>query len=163
MSERLVGLGHAVHFFLALDGGAGVVGGVHQLGSQAFGHGLFTAFPGEVNDPAQGQGLTALGTDFNRYLIGGTAYTAGFDFQLRGNVVQGFLENVGGGLAGFGGNRLKSLIADVLRNSALSVQHNLINKLCNNRGPVNRIRKYFTFRYKTATGHRFPSSIFFLM
>ena len=32
VGERLVGFGHAVHFFLALDGAAGVVGGIHQFG-----------------------------------------------------------------------------------------------------------------------------------
>ena len=82
MSERLVGLSHAVHFFLALDGCAGVVGGIHQLGGQALSHGLLTALPGEIDDPAQGQRLTALGTNFDRHLVGGTANAAGFDFQL---------------------------------------------------------------------------------
>ena len=44
MGKRLVGFGHTVHFLFALDGVAGVVGGVHQFAGEALGHGLFTAF-----------------------------------------------------------------------------------------------------------------------
>ena len=135
----------------------GVVAGIQQLAGQALGHGLLTAFPGKVDDPAESQRLTALGADFDRHLIGGAANTAGLDFQLRADVVQGFLEHVGRSLAGLRGNSLKSLIADVLRNSALSVQHDLVDQFRHYRGSVNRIRQHFTFRYKTATGHKFPS------
>ena len=149
-----VGLGHTVHLFLTLHGSAGVVAGIQQFAGQALSHGLFTAFPGKVDDPAESQRLTALGADFDRHLIGGAANAAGLDFQLRRDVVQGFLEHVGRSLARLLGNSLKSLIADVLRDSALSVQHDLIDQFSHY---LNRIRQHFTFRYKTATRHMFPS------
>ena len=69
MSERLVGLGHTVHFFLTLDSRAGVVARVDDLGAQALGHGLLAALAGELDQPAQGQGLTALRADLELHIL----------------------------------------------------------------------------------------------
>ena len=146
-----------MHFFLTLYSGAGVVGGIQQLGSQALGHGLLTTLAGEFHNPAQRQGLTALGTDLDRHLVGGAAHTAGLYFQLGRHVVQRSLENFGGFLAGLFLHRLKSRIADVLRNTALAVFHNLIDELGDHRGPIDRIRQHLPLGDKSATGHVIPS------
>ena len=83
VSKRLVGLGHTVHFFLTLDSRAGVVARVDDLGAEALGHGLLAALAGELDQPAQRQGLTALRADLDRDLIGRAANAAGLNLQAR--------------------------------------------------------------------------------
>src|SRR5919201_6366161 len=56
VGEGLVGLGHLVGVFLALDRGAGAVGGVQQLAREAVGHGLLPADAGGGHHSPQRQG-----------------------------------------------------------------------------------------------------------
>ena len=77
MGECLVGFGHFVGIFTFLHSAAGVVGSIHDLACQALGHGSLAAGAGVSGQPAQTQGLTAVGPDLDRYLIGGAADTAG--------------------------------------------------------------------------------------
>src|SRR5690606_24719115 len=71
--EGAVGVGHAVRVFAFLDRVAAVVGGVHQLGREARGHGRLGTAAGGGDQPAHGERLGALGTNLDRHLVGGTA------------------------------------------------------------------------------------------
>ena len=66
MREGAVGVRHAVRVLALLHGVAAVVGCVEQLGREALDHGLVVAAAGSLDDPADRQGLTALGI---RWLI----------------------------------------------------------------------------------------------
>ena len=66
MSEGLVGLGHLVSVLTLLHGAAKVVGSIHDLAGQTLLHGLLAAVAGIGGQPAQAQGLTALGPYTNK-------------------------------------------------------------------------------------------------
>src|SRR5687768_18274033 len=66
VGEGLVGLGHLVDVFLALDGGADGVARVQQLVGETLGHGLLTTLAAVADDPADGEGRGLTGTDLDR-------------------------------------------------------------------------------------------------
>ena len=142
-----------MHFFLTLDSRAGVVGSVHDFSGKTFRHGLLAALAGEHDQPAQGQRLTAFRTDLNRDLIGRAANTASLDLQRGRNVGQSSLEHFVGILAGLFLDGIEGFVAHVLSDATLAVEHDLIDELGHNRGPMNRIRQHLALGYKTATGH----------
>ncbi len=106
--EGAVGLGHPVGVFALLDGGPTVVRGVEQLGREALDHGRFVALA-RSDQPADGQRLTALGTNIDRNLIGRTTDTARTDFDMRRNIFERLMEH---------GHRLLLGLAFNLRRSA---------------------------------------------
>src|SRR6266536_579375 len=71
-----VGLGHLVGVLLALDRGAGAVGGVQQLAGKAVRHGLLAPVPRELHDPAQRERGGACLAHLDGHLVGGTADAA---------------------------------------------------------------------------------------
>src|SRR5215813_15468199 len=79
MGERLVGVGHLVGVFALLDGVAASIEGVEQLGGELLGHAVARAVARGLDDPADGERLTAFGTDLDRHLVGGTADAARAD------------------------------------------------------------------------------------
>ena len=93
MSESLVGLGHLVGILALLHGVAGVVGSVHDLSSQALGHGLLTTAAAVSSQPAQAQSLAASGLivpkfqklaksrNQERYYVRGTFTRDNLDFS----------------------------------------------------------------------------------
>ena len=76
MREGAVGFRHPVRVFALLDRVAAIVGGIHQLGRQPLHHGLLVAAARGRDDPADRERLAALGTHFDRHLIGGAADAA---------------------------------------------------------------------------------------
>src|SRR3990170_2535907 len=61
VGECLVGFGHLVDVFLALEGRALARGGVEDLIGEAFRHVLVAALAGEVHDPANRQRVRTAG------------------------------------------------------------------------------------------------------
>src|SRR3712207_1334281 len=94
MRERTVGFRHTVGVFALLHGIAAVVGGIEQLGGETLDHGLVVTAASGLDDPADRKSLTALGTNLDRHLVGGTADSAGADLDRRGDVVEGLLEDL---------------------------------------------------------------------
>src|SRR6202000_833089 len=90
----LVGLRHAMGVFALLHRGAAVVGGIHQLGGEAIGHRLLRAAARGGDDPADRQRLGAIGADFDRHLVGGTADAAGAHFEVRLHVGERLVERL---------------------------------------------------------------------
>src|ERR1039458_8891896 len=96
VGKGLVGLGHAVHVFLLLDGGPAIIGGIEQLVGQLVHHALFAASAAVGQNPADGQRGTAVGIDLDRDLVVGPAHAAGLHFQHRLGVFHGLLEQLNG-------------------------------------------------------------------
>jgi hypothetical protein len=88
VSECLVGLCHAVRVFALADGGAAVLGGIHQLVRQAERHGLLAALARGLDEPAHGQRLAALRADFDGNLVGCATDAARLHFDDRLHVVE---------------------------------------------------------------------------
>ena len=88
MSESLVGFSHLVDIVTLLNRCAGAIGSVHDLSSQALAHGVLAAVAAVQSQPAQTQGLTTVGANFDGHLIGGTTdaaslqLTAGMMFSI---------------------------------------------------------------------------------
>src|SRR5690606_1751118 len=103
-----------MHVFTLLDSRALTLGGIEQLASQAQSHRLLTTLARTFHQPAHGQSITTGRTNFDRHLVGSTAYTAGLDFDQRSDGVESFLEDFQGiaVLAGLDG--LQSTVNDAL-------------------------------------------------
>ena len=153
MREGLVGLGHLVGVLTLLDGGAGVVAGVHDLAGEALFHGLFAALAGIAGEPAEAEGLTAGGTDLNGDLVGGTADTAGLDLEGRHDVVEGLGESLKRLFTGLLLDDVESVVHDFLSDAFLSVQHNAVDELGDHHRVVYRIGEYLSLGNVTSSGH----------
>ena len=112
-----------------LDRGAGVVGGIHDLTSQALLHGLLAAVAAVSGQPAQTQGLAALRPYFDGHLIGGAADTAGLDLQRRHDVLNGCGEDFQGVLPRLLLDNVKGTVHDLLGNALLAVEHDAVDEL----------------------------------
>src|SRR5690606_8648122 len=86
--ECAVSVGHAVRVFTLLHGSSAVVGCVQKLAGKALDHRLIVAAARSRYQPADCQGLTALGTNVDRHLVGRTTSTAGTHFPMRSNVIK---------------------------------------------------------------------------
>jgi hypothetical protein len=53
MGKSPIGFGHAVRVFTLFDGGAAVLGGVHELVGEPVRHGFLGAAAGRVDRPAR--------------------------------------------------------------------------------------------------------------
>ena len=94
--ESLVGFSHTVNVFTLLDRSTFAFSSIQQLTSQTQSHGLLAALAGVVYEPAHCQSVTTRRTNFDRNLVGSTAYTAGLDFDQRSDGVESFLEDFQG-------------------------------------------------------------------
>src|ERR1051326_7502729 len=66
VAERIVAFSHPMGFFLSLHRTAGVLSRVEDLERELLGHALAAALTREADDPAAGQGQTAVGPDLDR-------------------------------------------------------------------------------------------------
>ncbi len=123
------------------------------LAGQALFHGLLAALAGEVRQPAQAEGLTAVGPDLDRDLIVGAADTAGLDLQGGHDVFHRLLEGFQAVLAGLFFDDLKSAVDNFLRNALFAVEHDAIDELGHQNRMVHRIRQNFSFGNITSSGH----------
>src|SRR5919106_6803091 len=94
MRKGPIGLGHAQRVLALLEGGAATVGRVDQLSSEPVDHGLFRALAGNVDDPADRQGLPADWAYLDRHLIGRAADPARAYLEGRLDVVEGLVEQL---------------------------------------------------------------------
>src|SRR5579863_4683504 len=92
--EGFVRLGHLVGVFLALDGRAHAVRGVHELAGKFLGHALAAATARVADDPAPRERLTAVVPDLDRDLVRGAADPLRLDLEDRGHVADGLVEDV---------------------------------------------------------------------
>src|SRR4051794_17886670 len=69
MAEGLVGLGHLVRVFSALDRRAEAVHRVDELGGQLLAHALATPLAGGLDEPAHTEREAAIAADLDRHLV----------------------------------------------------------------------------------------------
>src|ERR1019366_9373163 len=147
VSKGLVGVGHAVHVFLLLHGRAAPVGRIQQLVAQLVRHALFAAVPSVGNQPANRQRGAPVRVHFNRNLVVGAAHAAGLYLEKRLAVLNRFLEELQRIVpAALLLQVLHRLIEDALRGRLLAAPHHRVDKLGDQFGPVNRIRRHFPLR-----------------
>jgi len=91
--EGPVGFRHAVRVFTLLHRRTATVRGVKHLGSETLLHRVFRTGARVLDQPANGESLTALRADFDRNLIRGAADAARTDFNRRSDVAQRLVEN----------------------------------------------------------------------
>src|SRR6266853_489836 len=127
--ERLVSFRHAVDVFLLLDRSATRVGRVNQFIGELVHHGLASAFPRILQNPANRQGLTAKWIHFDRNLIVRAAHTAGFYFQQGLGVFDRLFEKLQGVVVGFLGHLIHRAVKHALRRALLAVPHHRTDKL----------------------------------
>ena len=77
MRKGLISLSHLMRILAFFNASAVIIGCVHNFGRQSFLHGTLAALARKSHQPAQAQGLTPVGTYFDRHLIVGASYTAG--------------------------------------------------------------------------------------
>ena len=92
MGESLVGFGHLVRIVLLADSVAFTVLGSNEFGSKAVGHVGFVAVAGGIKEPAEGESLGTVRSDFHRNLVVGTTDTARLDFDARLDVFEAEFE-----------------------------------------------------------------------
>ena len=139
MSESLVGLGHLVGILALLHGVAGVVGSIHDLSSQALGHGLLTTAAAVSSQPAQAQSLAASGADLQGDLVVSAANTAGLALEAGHDVLHRLLESLERIVASLLLDHGESLVNDLLSDALLAVQHDAVDQTGDHLGIVNRI------------------------
>ena len=94
---------------------------------------------GVGGQPAQTQGLPALGPDLDRHLIGGAAHAAGLDLQGRHDVLKSLGVNLHGFLASLVLDDLEGAVDNLLRHALLAIQHDAVGELGNQDGVVKRV------------------------
>ena len=139
MSESLVGFCHLVSILTLLHGVTSVVGSIHDLSSQALGHGLLTTAAAVSSQPAQAQSLPASGADLQGNLVVSTTNAAGLALEAGHDVLHRLLESLQRIVAGLLLNHGESLVNDLLSDALLAIQHNAVDQTSDHLGIVNRI------------------------
>ena len=153
VSKSLVCFCHSVCFFSLLESAAHAVLCIHNFSCKSFSHGSFAAVSRIAYEPTQSKSLLTLGSNFHRHLIGGTTYTASFNFKRGLEVLKRFLEYFKGVLTDLLFDDSKCIIYDGLSNTLLAVIHYVVNKLSYELASVHRIRQYVSFGYTTSSWH----------
>ena len=139
--------------FTLLHGAAEVVGSIHDLACQALSHGFLAAGAGIIGQPAQTQGLTALGTNLHGHLIGGAADTAGLHLQAGHNVFHSLGEHFQRIFLGLFLHDIEGTVNDLLRHALLTIQHDGIDQLGHQHRIVHGIGQNFSLGDITSSGH----------
>ena len=153
VGECLVGFGHLVGILTLLHSAAGVVGSIHDLACQALRHGALAASTGVCGQPAQTQGLTTGRTHLHGDLIGGTADTAGLDFQTGHDILHSLGEHFQRLLLGLFLDDIKGTVDNLLGNALFTVQHDAVDELRHQHGVVHRIGQDLSLGNITSSGH----------
>lgn len=123
VSESLVGFCHAVGFFPLANGTACFVGCIHQFVGQFCCHRSTGSSSSKADQPAEGEGCTAIGTHFHRHLIGGASHPAGFYFYEGRSVFDCFFKQVQRFCACSFLDRFEGIVDDAASNGFFAVLH----------------------------------------
>ena len=117
--ESFVCFCHFVNVFFFLEGTTGAVDSIHDFACKTFFHSSFASGSGIVGEPAETESLTSFRTNFERYLIVSTTYTAGFTFKNGHDVFESFLESFKTVFTGFCFYDFKCFVDNFLGNTFL--------------------------------------------
>src|SRR3990170_6234974 len=140
VGECLVGFGHLVDVFLALERSALARGGVENLVGEALGHVLLAALAGVVDDPPHSQRAGATGTNLDRHLVGGATHPAGTDLDRRPDVLDGLLQNRDRIRTGALLDELEGAVDDGASPVLLALPQDLVDELGDQHATEQRIR-----------------------
>src|SRR3954451_16496174 len=140
MREGLVGLRHAEDVVFALVRAALLGLRVHQLVGQPLRHRLLPALAGGQGAPADRERARAARRDLDGHLVGGATDAAGADLQLRRGDLGRLLDVLDRVTPRALGDDRQGVVDDPLGRGLLAVQHDLVDDLLDELGPVNGIR-----------------------
>ena len=132
MCESTVSLSHTVHVFLALEGAALVVIGIHDLGCELVGHSLAATLASVTDHILHADALLTVGTDLSRHLESGTTDAAALDLYLRGDVVEGLFPNFKAAelvVGHLGADEVEGVVEDFVGCVLFAVVHQVIDEL----------------------------------
>src|SRR5476651_834803 len=153
VSERLVGVGHLMGVFALLDRVAAAVERVEQLGGELLGHAVARTVAGGLDDPADGESLAALRTNFDGHLVGGTTDAARAHFDGGLHVLERLVERRNRILLQLRFDFFESAVHDALGDRLLATLHERVQELGDDDVVELGVRKDFTFFGSAATGH----------
>src|SRR5262245_33056897 len=156
MGERLVGVGHFMGVFALLDGVAASIEGVEQLGGEFLGHAVARAVARGLDDPADGERLTALRANLDRNLVGGAADAAGADFDSGLHILQRLVEGGDRILLELGLDVVEGAVDDTLGDRLLATLHQRVHELREHDIAELGVRQDFTLFSCATTGHLLP-------
>src|SRR5262249_54565282 len=110
---------------------------------------------GSGEQPADGERLTAVGTDLDRNLIGGAADAAGADLDLRHDVVERLAEDSERILLRLRLDHAHGAVDDRLRDPLLAVMHHRVHELGDDLVLVLRVRDDLALFGTMASRHVF--------
>ncbi len=151
--EGLVGFSHTVHVFALLDRSAFTFKSIQQLASEAQRHGFFATLARSIYQPAHGQRVTTGRTNFDRNLVGSTAYTAGLDFDQRSDGIECFFEDFQGVAILALLHLVQGTINDTLGNGLLAAFHHVVHELGQDQTSVLRIVQNLALGCYTTSWH----------
>jgi hypothetical protein len=112
---------------------------------RALDHCIFIAAAGSGNQPADCQGLTALGAHLNRHLVGCTTNAARTHFNRRRHVLQRLMEHRRAAPGAFSLDAIKRTVDDTLGDGLLAIEHQVVHELGQNAIAELRVRVDFAF------------------
>src|SRR5690606_21548598 len=151
--ERLVGVGHAVHFVAPSHRAATALGRFHEFAGETGIHRLFAALAGGLPDPAHGKGRAPHRPHLDRNLVVRAAHATAFHFHHGLDVTHRLTEHPQRILAGLPGDLLESTVDDAFGNRLLAVGGDHIDELGYILAPELGIRKDVALRYFSSAWH----------
>src|SRR6185437_13208985 len=154
--EGFVGVGHAVRVLALLHLRAAIVGRIHELARKALFHGVLRAVARAADDPADGEGLAAIGAHLDRDLVGGAADAARAHLDGRADIAERVVEHPQRVLARALGDAVERAIDDTLGDRLLALVHQAIHELAHDHVAEFRIRQHFPFDRGATARHDLP-------
>src|SRR5207245_4085518 len=151
--ERLVRFRHAVHIFLLLHRSAARICRIDQLIRELVYHGLASAFPRILQQPANRQRLPPERVHFHRNLIVRSTHAPRLYFQQRLHVLDGFLENLQRIVVGLLRHLIHRAVKHALGRGLLAFPHHRADELLHNVAGIDRIGRLRSPEHKTFAWH----------
>src|SRR6266446_1525784 len=151
--ERLVRFRHAVYVFLLLHGPAARVRRVDQLVRELVHHGLASALPRILQQPANRQRLPAERIHFHWNLVVRAAHAPRLHFQQRLHVLDSLLENLQRVVVGLLRHLIHRAVKHALCRRLLAFPHHRADELLHNVVGVDRIGRLHSPENKAFTWH----------
>src|SRR4029453_19141613 len=136
-----------------LHGIAAVLRRVHQFTRKARRHRLLRAGARSRDQPADGECLGALRTNFDGDLVGRTADAPGTDFDARLHIVERIMENADRIALHSGFDIVESAIDNTFGDRLLAVEHDRIHELRQDDIPELRVGEDFALLRAATTSH----------
>jgi len=156
VGESLVGFGHLVRVVLLADCVAFAVLGGNEFSSETFSHVGFVAVTSCIEEPAEGESLGAIRSNFHRDLVVCTTNATGLDFDTRLDVFKAHFELFERGFLAFNllVEEVESGIDDLFSNRLLALLEHDTDEFGDESGMETRIREDGAMESLSSSRHR---------